>query len=163
MVDADTVIAVCATVIALGSLRISHSQAKAMRSHNRQSVRPLLQIRQVKNYADRKAGLQVINVGLGPALVTKTVVTLDGELIGQWNLQSYRRVTEPISSAPKMFALFEGVSFLAGQCEYLLHLDEFEEDRHGAFWDLITERLRIEIHYDSLYGGENYRAVPPPI
>ncbi|MFE3492856.1 hypothetical protein ACFXOS_07070 [Streptomyces sp. NPDC059175] len=161
--EADTVIAVCATVIALGSLWTSYSQARTARFHNRQSVRPLLQIRQVKNYEDQKAGLQVINVGLGPAVITKTVVTLDGELIGQWNLQTYRTVTAPLSTTPKMFALFDGVSFIAGQSAFLLHLDEFNPAEHDAFWELIAQRLRIEIHYESLYGGEDFRAVPPPI
>ncbi|MFC9846126.1 hypothetical protein ACFWFF_22640 [Streptomyces sp. NPDC060223] len=82
--NSDTVTAIAATAIALGSLWISYSQTKATRLHNRQSVRPLLQIQ------------------------------------------------------------------------------PFSEAEHSWFWDLVTRRLLIEITYESLYGGENFTAMPPP-
>jgi hypothetical protein len=49
-------------------------QTKAARTHNRQSVRPLLQIRTVRaGYRDDVARLEVINAGIGPTSVTRTI------------------------------------------------------------------------------------------
>lgn len=161
--QADTVIAVSATVIALGSFWANFTEVRSTRSHNRQSVRPLLQIRRARSYEDQITGIKVINAGLGPAIVTKTVVQLDGEVIGQWNLQTYRHITAPLPMKPKVLTLFQGVPLLAGQSQFLLHIDNFNPDQHAWFWELISERLTIEIFYESLYGGENFKAVTPPL
>ncbi len=40
----NTVTAICAILIAVASLGVSIFQARAMRQHNRQSVRPVLQL-----------------------------------------------------------------------------------------------------------------------
>lgn len=160
--NADTVTAASATVIALGSLWVSYVQTRATRLHNRQSVRPLLVMRRIAGWEDHKAGLQVINAGLGPAIVTNTVVRLDGEEIGHWHHHTQLRVAESMPVKPKVYSLRPGAVVVAGQTTFLLHLEEFSEDEHGWFWDLVTRRLVIEIHYDSLYGGENFRTTTPP-
>ncbi|WP_405932568.1 hypothetical protein [Streptomyces sp. NBC_00827] len=161
-VNSDTITAISATAIALCSLWLGYSQIKATRLHNRQSVRPLLVMRRVKGYEDHKAGLRIINAGLGPAIVTNSVVRLDGEDIGHWNPHAHDRVAENLPVRPKVYSLRPGAVVLAGQSAFLLHLDEFSEDEHGWFWELITQRLVIEIHYESLYGGEHFKAAPPP-
>ncbi|MGY1498759.1 hypothetical protein ACW4TU_19545 [Streptomyces sp. QTS52] len=162
-VDTDTGIAVCATVIALGSLWVSLVQTKAAREHNRQSVRPLLQIRRVKGLKDEIARLEVINAGLGPAIVTKTLVTLDGDAIGPWDLQTYRRMSQSLPFKPKVTTLTEGGTLLMGQKCYLLHIDDFDEEEHRWFWELIARRMLIEIRYESLYGGENFAVRSSPL
>ncbi|MFI6440942.1 hypothetical protein [Streptomyces sp. NPDC050759] len=154
--DANTGIAICAAVIALGSLWTSWVQTRSARKHNRQSVRPLLQIRRVKRYGDTTARLDVINAGLGPAIVTRTLVTLDGETIGQWNLNTYRTVARPLPFYPKVTTLAEGTAILIGQKIHLLHIDDYNDEEHRWFWDLITQRMFIEIRYESLYGGEDF-------
>ncbi|MFF8915700.1 hypothetical protein ACF08M_20855 [Streptomyces sp. NPDC015032] len=159
--DSDTVIATAATTIALGSLWVSYTQTRATRLHNRQTVRPLLVMRRVKEHEGHEAGLLVINAGLGPAVVTNSVVHLDGDHIGQWHYHTQERVLAPLPVRPKAHSLRPGAAVLAGQSAFLLHLDEFSENQHGWFWDLITRRLVIEIRYESLYGGEDFRATPP--
>lgn len=42
--DASTVVAICATVIAVGSLVVSVSEPRATRQHYRLTVRPLLEL-----------------------------------------------------------------------------------------------------------------------
>ncbi|WP_371550021.1 hypothetical protein OG266_32365 [Streptomyces sp. NBC_00554] len=160
--NSDTVTAISATAIALGSLWISYSQTRATRLHNRQSVKPLLEMRTIKGYDDHRAGLQVINAGLGPAIVTNSVVRLDGEAIGYWSLEVYRLVTASVPVKPKVYCAGPGAVILAGQSSFLLHLEGFRDDEHGWFWDLVTRRLVIEIHYESLYGGENFKAALSP-
>ncbi|MEU5312610.1 hypothetical protein [Streptomyces sp. NPDC021562] len=116
----------------------------------------------MKDYRDRITGIQVINVGLGPALITKTTVKMDGEPVGQWDHRTFQALAEEWPAVPKMYALFEGVSFPVGACEYLIHLDEYDEVTHAWFWEIVAQRLTIEIEYESFYGGENFKAVPPP-
>lgn len=81
---AETVIAVAAAVIALGSLWVSRDQTRAVREHNRRSVRPILEIRRVRDREAGRTGYRLVNAGLGPAVVTDTVVHWDGERVGAW-------------------------------------------------------------------------------
>jgi hypothetical protein len=162
-VDANTVIAICATIIALGSLWVSYTQIQIARSHNRQTVRPLLKLRRIKNYGSNETGVQIINAGLGPAIITSSTVSLDNVVIGPWNLHTYHEIVANLPMKPHISSAFSGITFLAGQTSLLLHLDNFTEDEYGWFWELITQRLQIEIRYESLYGGENYRVELPPL
>lgn len=159
--DADTVTAIAAVVVALGSLWISYTQARDSRRHGRQSVRPLLHMHRVKAYEGTEAGLRLTNAGLGPAIVTGSVVRLDGEVIGQWDYHTQQRIRELLPTSPKAHSLRPGAVVLAGQSTFLLSLDEFSEDQHGWFWELVTRRLVIEVRYESLYGGENFMVKPP--
>lgn len=159
--DSDMVTAVAAIVVALASLWVSYTQARDSRRHGRQSVRPLLQMRRIKEYEGSEAGLNVINAGLGPAIVTSSVVRLDGEVIGQWDYHTQQRLLGPFPAQPKAHSLRPGAVVLAGQSTFLLSLDEFSDDQHGWFWELVTRRLVIEIRYESLYGGENFMVTPP--
>ncbi|WP_211280152.1 hypothetical protein [Streptomyces lushanensis] len=157
----DTIVAITATAIALAALWVSYVQTRATRSHNRQSVRPLLVMRRVKGHEERKVGVLLINAGLGPAIVTNSVVLLDGEHVGQWNYHTQERVLASLPVRPSAYSLRPGAVVLAGQSAFLLHLDECGEDERDWFWELITRRLVIEIRYESLYGGENFKTAPP--
>ncbi|MET9694353.1 hypothetical protein ABZY81_39055 [Streptomyces sp. NPDC006514] len=161
--DANTIITTCATAVAVGSLWASTVQARAVKVHNRTSVMPHLQIRQVKNYENGRTGLQVLNVGLGPALVTRSTVKLDGVPVGQWNWPTFQTMAADWPQMPNMYALFAGVSFPMGDCQYLIHLDDYDEARHAWFWELVAGRLSIEIEYESFYRGDNLKAVPPAL
>ncbi|MEU1345613.1 hypothetical protein [Streptomyces sp. NPDC005795] len=118
-------------------------------------------MRRVKGYEGTEAGLNVINAGLGPAIVTSSVVRLDGEVIGQWNYHTQQRILSSFPTLPKAHSLRPGAVVLAGQSTFLLCMDGFSDDQHGWFWDLIARRLVIEIRYESLYGGENFSVTPP--
>ncbi|MFE3830902.1 hypothetical protein [Streptomyces sp. NPDC059092] len=159
--SSDTVTAVAATVIALGSLWVSYTQSRDSRQHSRQSVRPLLQMRRIKEYEGTNAELRVVNAGLGPAIVTTSVVRLDGEPVGQWDYHTQHSILSSFPTRPKAYSMRPGAVVLAGQSVTLLSLDEFSDEQHGWFWDLITRRLVIEIRYESLYGGENFSVTPP--
>jgi hypothetical protein len=79
--SASIVVAICATVIAVLSLTVTVYEAWATRRHDRISVRPFLEPR-IGLRQGHTAGLQLINSGLGPAVITKTVLTLDGSHLG---------------------------------------------------------------------------------
>ena len=76
--DVGTITAVSAIVIAVASLSVSIVEARTARRHNHQSVKPILQINRVNQHDDAKVGLRLRNVGLGPAIIVSTKVTLDG-------------------------------------------------------------------------------------
>ncbi|MFE2299418.1 hypothetical protein ACFXAW_14605 [Streptomyces sp. NPDC059445] len=150
---ADTVIAVAATVIALGSLWVSHSQGRAARLHNQQSVRPILQIRRI--HEDGRVGLQIANAGLGPAVVTNTVVRLDGQIVGTWDRDVKSRIFAA-SDWPMTYSLRQGTVVLTGQQTFLVRYDCDIPDRLERFWDLVSRRLVIDVRYESVYGGEGF-------
>lgn len=159
--NSETVIATAATVIAVCALWVGHRQARDGRRHNRQSVRPLLHLRRVKHFEGTEAGLGVTNAGLGPAIVTRSVVRWDGEDVGSWDYHTQDRLLSGLPDRPKAHSLRPGAVLLAGQSTFLLVLDEYVDGEHDWFWELLTRRLVIEIHYESLYGGEDFRASPP--
>ncbi|MFF0190801.1 hypothetical protein [Streptomyces sp. NPDC005244] len=158
---ADTVIALAATAIALASFWVSYSQTKAVQSHNRQSVRPLLHVRRIKIDRDGTAGLQLTNAGLGPAIVTYSRARIDGEVLGEWNYHSQERLASGLPVRPGAHSMRQGAVLTPGQSVLLVYLEEFREEDHLWFWELITRRLVIEVGYESLYGGEKFLAAPP--
>ncbi|MFE2457950.1 hypothetical protein [Streptomyces sp. NPDC059402] len=156
--NAETVIAVAATVVALGSLWVSWSQTRATRLHNRQSVRPLLRIRRIRQ--DDVVGLKLVNAGLGPAVVTRSAVLLDGVVAGEWNREVKPAVFAP-GLWPKTYSLRAGSVVLAGQETFLVCLESDGTEQSGSdrlqeFWGLVDRRLVIEVEYESLYGGEGF-------
>jgi len=46
------------------------------------------------------AGLQLINAGLGPAVITRTVLTLDGESLGEFSEASVNMLRSKLSIRP---------------------------------------------------------------
>ncbi|MGW8888235.1 hypothetical protein [Streptomyces sp. NPDC055749] len=157
----ETIVAGAATVIALGSLYVSVVQSRLSMRHNRQSVRPLLQLRRIRDGVAHQAGIKLINAGLGPAIVTRTLVYFDGEYIGEWDIQSFGRVLAQAPDGVQKYALSGGAVLTSGQSVFLLRLAPFDRDQHAEFDDLIRRRLRFEIHYESLYGGEDFALASP--
>ncbi|MGW7362047.1 hypothetical protein ACWGI8_01135 [Streptomyces sp. NPDC054841] len=157
----ETIVAGAATVIAMGSLYVSVVQSRLSMRHNRQSVRPLLQLRQIRDGVAHQAGIELINAGLGPAIVTRTLVYLDGEYIGEWARPIFDRVLAQAPDGVQKFALSGGAVLLSGQSVFLLRLAPFDRDQHAEFGDLILRRLRFEIRYESLYGGEDFVSASP--
>lgn len=82
--NASIVVAICARVIAALSLVVSVYEAQATRQHDRISVRPHLALHASLRQGSR-AGLHLINVSLGPAAITRTVLTLLGEPLGEFS------------------------------------------------------------------------------
>lgn len=156
--DADTVTAVCATVIAVLSLAVSIQQARAARLHNRQSVRPLLQLSHLRRDGG-PTGIRLVNCGLGPAVVTGSVLRLDGVTLGAWDEATVNGFREGLVPVPAARTFVEGFALPAGYEALILSLDGFDRDAHADFWTLIRQRLELEIHYESLYSGDRYKAV----
>ncbi len=97
--NANTVIAICATVIAVASLGVSVYAVWATRKHNRLSVQPLLGLATRLRVGDT-AGLLLSNVGLGPAKITNTELTLDDDRIGDFSKPYVDKLRNRLSVRP---------------------------------------------------------------
>ena len=80
--DANTVVAAVATVVALAALGFTIQQTRLTRAHNRLSVQPVLDFTESFRPGER-AGLRLRNVGLGPARIVSGEVWLDGRRRGE--------------------------------------------------------------------------------
>lgn len=160
--NAGVITAICAIVIALASLAVSIVEARANRKHNRVSVRPVLQLIRVKMHGDLRVGLELTNVGLGPAMILDTDVTLDGIAIGKWDRNTFDLMLGSNKPPPNFSALYDGAVIPAGDDRFLIFIDNFKANSHAWFWELIAHRLSVEITYESVYGGENFKIAKHP-
>jgi hypothetical protein len=158
--NASVVVAICATIVAVLSLAISVYEARANRRHNRISVRPFLEFR-IGLPQGRIGGLQLINVGLGPAVITRAVLTLDGEPLGEFGEESVDLLRGRLSVRPAAIT-FRRTILAADYDQFLLSVESFDRTEHAEFADLLKHRLGMEIRYESLYGGEGYKAERKP-
>jgi hypothetical protein len=159
--NANTVTAICAVVIAVASLSVSIFQARAVRQHNRHSVRPILQLDRGWRVGGR-AGLRLVNVGLGPALIVDSTLTVDGNVIGTWQEPSVNRIRESLPVRPSAVTFNDGEVIATDYDQYLLSVASYDPQNHTELQELINGRLTLEIRYESLYGGENYQVTLTP-
>jgi hypothetical protein len=156
LMNASTVIAVCAVVIAGASLGVSVYEARATRMHNRRSVQPILSL-WGKISTGATSGLGLRNSGLGPAKITGSKLILDGVERGDLSKSTVEKLCDSLSF-PVATTTLGGQSFLeTGFDEFLLSVESYDEDQHREFHEFIMSRLRIEIQYNSIYGGEKFR------
>jgi hypothetical protein len=154
--NASTVIAVCAVVIAGASLGVSVYEARATRMHNRRSVQPVLSLWGTVS-TGATSGVGLSNSGLGPAKITGSKLILDGVELGDLSKPTVDKLRGWLSF-PVAATTLGSQSFLeTGFDKFLLSVEPFDEDQHREFGGWIESRLRIEIQYESIYGGEKFR------
>jgi hypothetical protein len=137
--DASVIVAICATVIAVVSLAVSVYEARVTRQHNRISVRPFLELR-VGMSQGRTAGLQLINAGLGPAVITGTVLMLDGRPLGEFSEASVNVLSGKLSIRPAAVT-FRRTILASGSDQFLLSIAPFDQAEHAEFADPLRHRL----------------------
>jgi hypothetical protein len=164
-VDANTVIAICSVVIAVASLAVSAYVAWATRRHNRLSVQPVLGFRTTYS-AKGTSGLLLINSGLGPARIIESKLTYDGVQFGPFNesnvnkLRSYLKAHDPQSVRPNATTLGGQFVLDTDYQQFLLRIGPCDPSELAKFRQVI-EGLKLEIWYESIYGGEGFTAVHP--
>jgi hypothetical protein len=57
---------------------------------------------------------------------------------------------------------FRRTILAANYDQFLLSVSPYDRSEHAEFADLLRYRLGLEIHYESLYGGEGYKAEHKP-
>ena len=157
-----SVTAICAVVIAVLSLGVSIIEARAAREHNRQSVRPLLQFTREHTSGHAWAGLVLENVGLGPAIVTGSIVRLDGTDIGNWDHRAVDLIVGPHRPRPSYTVVRTGRVLPAGASIRPIFLEDFDTTRDEWFWETLVRRIYVEVRYESIYGGKQISAIARP-
>ena len=158
--DANTVIAICGVVIAVASLGLSAHVARTTRRHNRLSVRPLLGLTATFP-AGSTAGLCLTNSGLGPARITSSRLTFDGHQFGEFNKPHVDDFRRYLAVRPHA-ATLGGQPFLdTDYQQFLLSIDPYDPSEHHEFRQVIESQLRLEIQYESIYGGEGFKVIYP--
>ena len=78
--------------------------------------------------------------------------------LGDFSRTTVDKVLDPLSF-PVAASTFDGQPFLETNYEqFLLSVDSYDMVQHREFYELIESRLRIDIQYDSIYGGEQFTA-----
>ena len=158
--DANTVIAICGVVIAVASLSVSAYVAWATRNHNRLSVRPLLGLTATFPVG-ATAGLRLTNSGLGPARIISSKLTSGGEEFGEFNKAHVDDFRRSLTVRPHA-ATLGGQPFLdTDYQQFLLSIDPYNSSEHHEFRQVIESQLRLEIQYESIYGGEGFKVIYP--
>jgi hypothetical protein len=157
-VDANTVIAICSVVIAVASLGVSAYVAWATRKHNRLSVQPHLGFG-TGFPVGGTAGLLLGNSGLGPARITSSQLTYNGEQFGQFDkphVDEFRRrlaERDHLTVRPHATTLGGRPLLDTDYQAFLLSVHSYNPSEHDEFRRLIVGgRLRLEIQYESIYG-----------
>ena len=158
--DANTVIAICGVVIAVASLGLSAHVARTTRRHNRLSVRPLLGLTATFP-AGSTAGLCLTNSGLGPARIISSQLTFDGHQFGEFNKPHVDDFRRYLAVRPHAATLGGQPSLDTDYQQFLLSIDPYDPSEHHEFRQVIESQLRLEIQYESIYGGEGFTVVYP--
>ena len=158
--DANTVIAICGVVIAVASLSVSAYVAWATRNHNRLSVRPLLGLTATFPVG-ATAGLRLTNSGLGPARIISSKLTSEGKQFGEFNKTNVDDFRRTLTVRPHAATLGGGPFLDTDYQQFLLFVDPYDPSEHHEFRQLIERQLRLEIQYESIYGGEGFMLVYP--
>jgi hypothetical protein len=151
---ASEILVAAGVVIAVVALTVSVYQSWLARDHNRRSVRPALAL-QVRFRAGETAGLRLTNSGLGPAILTRTRLWLDGAPVGAFDKNASEIIRGDQRPRPSAHTLGSrsGRVLATDYDDYLLAVDEYDpaQEWHARFTSLLLERLVLEISYTSLY------------
>ena len=169
----EAIAGLSSAVIALCALGLTVWQAKITRHHNRLSVTPHLTTWSQRDVANNRYLVELLNNGIGPALIESFYIYVDGQLISGES-------TEPIEKALKI--LFPQYQYTSGQSfvakGYMMAEKEarnlvtivFQGEKVPTPVEVehATKRARLLIKYKSIYGDEftldsiAFRANPSP-
>jgi hypothetical protein len=155
MDSANLIVSAAATVIALAALGLSVYEAMLSRQHDRLSVRPLLDSELHVSSARERFCLVVINNGLGPAIIKKWQLLVDGKPYRDLGITRWEQLTAHLKlSQPVSYSYFEPNSILAPEeSEELIGytVAVYSQEEANRFREAIR-RLAIVIEYESMYG-----------
>ncbi|PMN17011.1 hypothetical protein BCT39_16730 [Vibrio lentus] len=132
-----------------------------MRKHNRISFRPHLTSWSHQEQRQGAYTLDIINNGLGPAIVKEFTVSVDGEVIDAKGIEPIERALKKIFANELYTAHYEymGVGYVMGEKDRCRVVDlkfEGEQIPTGLEVEKAIERARLEIIYESFYGEKFY-------
>jgi hypothetical protein len=153
--------AIVSVFIASCALGVTIWQGRQNHMHNKMSVRPKLTI--MENYKDsgteRVIFLELINSGLGPAIIKNFTLIYEGRDIAQNDYKGYQDFLLKKMrgfSDPAVFCIAPGASILTGE-----HFELFSFCyKHGQDISFLG-KLSLQVDYQSMYGDETWTCKMP--
>ena len=159
-VDWQTILGVASAIIALCAFAISVWQGVVSRKHNRMSVRPHLTTWRHSSASRGYYQVDLINNGIGPALIEKFSVKIDGKVLPGTELEAIDKAMKILfpntsytmgkayvgrgyAMAPKERCTIVSVQFTGGA------VPSPEIVEHA-----LLSRADLEVRYKSFYGEE---------
>lgn len=155
----EAIAGLSSAVIALCALGLTVWQAKITRHHNKLSVTPHLTTWSQRDVANNRYSAELLNNGIGPALIESFYIHVDGQLISGEG-------TEPIEKALKiLFPQYQYASWQSFVAKgYMMAEKEarnlvtivFQGEKVPMPVEVehATKRVRLLITYKSIYGDE---------
>ena len=152
----EFIIATASIAIALSALAVAIWQGILMRRHNRLSLRPHLMFRQMMSEANPQFSLELLNNGIGPAIIKGFQVLLDGEREDQFEAQGWMALLDLIGLKGRAIGASCGPDeFLAsGQALTILKYDSSPSPMDNRKLREALRRIEVRIEYQSVYGSK---------
>lgn len=152
--DSETAISLSAAVIALCALFVTIWQGVQNRRHNRLSMRPLLHFDFLAK--DGIVSISLKNTGVGPAVIKKFTVELDGKELYGNEYELLKTIIEEFEIEHLGGELYRpgdtGQGLPVNGTYELLRVDNIEVDS-PQYFELMNEISRVvfRINYESVY------------
>jgi hypothetical protein len=167
--DKDPHIATLALIISIGALIVSSLEYRAVRTHNRLSVKPHVVITfYLEGGGDERNGIYLANPGLGPAIMKALSVEVGGKSYDAMDKQVWKNIFRDLTIIPGCFRqgwAQAGSALKAGEELALLTITHAKPpivDGHSCPIELLkflkTEGLKVRMQYESMY-GEPHEAI----
>lgn len=160
----DLIVGLTATLLALLALVVTVWEGIVMRRHNRLSVRPMLDFKLLLAAYSPDFGLTLLNKGVGPAIITKFDLFVDGQPIAKDGTGGWISALCAIGQQKKKwrYGWWEvGQLMEAGEKLEVLgrfgrepRNDQQLEDERNSL-RLALGRINILIEYTSVYGADD--------
>jgi hypothetical protein len=149
------VVSVCGAVTASAALGLSIYMGYQTRRHNRLSVRPFLDDSLRISPAHTRISLSITNRGLGPAIVKRWTLLVDGQPYQKLGITDWATLTEYLKLTDKVtYGYFMPHNIIAkDQTEELVGTETgaYSAERARLYRNAFR-RLTITLEYESFYG-----------
>lgn len=150
----EFIIALASIAIALSALVVTIWQGILMRRHNRLSLRPHLAFKQTMSEANPQFVLELLNNGVGPAIIKRFQVLLDEKREEHFEAQGWMALLDLVGLKGKAICgVIEADEFLAaGQALQIVKYESLPSPVGTRELREALRRIEIHVEYQSVYG-----------
>ena len=160
-ISSDTIISYSAIIIAVASIVVTIWQGIETRRHYRLSVRPKLEITFSSN--KESFGYILTNNGLGPAIITKKKIFVDGEEISYSGFSEYDDLINKLNLNDRKIShsgLYSGKTIKADDKLNIIRFSLNAGEKPDSLIREVYGRVGMEISYKSMYDEKFTCRVP---
>lgn len=137
-----------AFAISFSSLGFTIFQGMETRRHNRLGVEPYVVVGHFGGMNHPEFGIEVINNGLGPAVLTEREIVVKGQHIE--NEEGLRNALKAIWKDGKIsYSTHKHIH--PGSQFRVIEASEYKREDHESIWDALNKDVNIRITYCSMY------------